>query len=76
MNMARSRVLASGHINGSDMISVELIEPIDAPAVVVVRWPQAPSVADPRRFSSVANSIMHIVASASVRLTAMRAKRL
>jgi hypothetical protein len=76
MIMVRSRVLASGQINGSDMISVELVQPTDAPAVVIVKWPQAPTVADPRRFSSVANAIMHIMASAAVRLTALRAKRL
>ena len=64
--MVRSRVLASGQING-DMIMVELVEPIDAPAVVIVKWPQAPTVTDPRRF---------ILASAAVRLTAIRAKRL
>jgi hypothetical protein len=73
--MVRSRVLASGQIN-SDMISVELVEPIDAPAAVIIRWPQAPSVTDPRRFSAVANAVARVMAAAIVRLAQIRARRL
>jgi hypothetical protein len=75
MIMVRSRVLASGQIN-SDMITVELVEPIDTPAVVVIRWPQAPSVTDSRKFSTVANAVARIMAAAAVRLAQIRAHRL
>ena len=72
--MVRSRVLASGQIN-SDMISVEFVEPIDSPPFVIVKWPQAPSVADPRKFSAVASAVARIMAAATVRLTQIRAHR-
>jgi hypothetical protein len=75
MIMVWSRVSTSGHVN-SDLITIELVEPIDAPAVVVIRWPQAPTVADPRKFSTVANAVARILAAATVRLAQIRAGRL
>ncbi len=38
--MSKVTVLASGHINGADSITIELIEANETPAVVIVRWPR------------------------------------
>jgi hypothetical protein len=46
--------LAAGQITAADELTVELVNPPDAPAAVLIRWPAAPSVADPRRFPAVA----------------------
>jgi hypothetical protein len=75
MIMVQSRVLASGHINGSDMISVELIEPVDTPSVVMIKWPHQPSVADPRRFPTIAATVARLMATASTTLAQIRARR-
>ena len=39
--------LASGTINGADQLSIELREPIDAPATVWIIWPTQPTITDP-----------------------------
>ena len=75
MIMVPSRVLASGQING-DMIIVELVEPIDTPAVVIIRWPHTPSVADPHKFSAVAGQVARLMAAASTKLAQIRARKL
>jgi len=76
MIMVRSRLLASGQINGSDLISVELVEPIDATAVVVVKWPHAPTVCDPRKFPTMAGQVARLMATASAKLSQIRARKL
>ena len=47
MIVVRSRVLASGQV-GADIITFELVEPIDAPAVVIIRWPPSAQRGRPR----------------------------
>src|SRR3954454_24919533 len=36
--------LASDLINGHDRLTIELVEPPDMPAAILLRWPQKPSV--------------------------------
>jgi len=36
--------LASGLINGHDRLTVELVEPPDLPAAILLHWPQKPSI--------------------------------
>jgi hypothetical protein len=68
--------LARGTINQSDELLIELRQPDNMPATVVIVWPAAPSVASPTAFPTTASKITAIVASAAVRLAQQKAKRL
>ena len=61
--------LASGPINASDVLTVDLVIPPDAPATVLIRWPDAPTVANPRRFPAVALAVIAVMDEAMKRLT-------
>jgi hypothetical protein len=39
--MSKSTTLASVTVNGTDQLSVELVEPPDLPPAIVLRWPQS-----------------------------------
>ena len=71
-------VLASGQITSADRLRVELHQPLDSPAFVLVCWPEAPSVTntDPRGLASVAASVVRVIAEAQARLAKIRSKRL
>jgi hypothetical protein len=64
----KSTILSTGRITASDIITVTLIELSDSPATVLVRWPGQPSVTDPRKLQSVANSVMEVLAAAVAKL--------
>jgi hypothetical protein len=64
--------LASGLINGHDRLTVELVEPPDLPAAVLLRWPQKPSIATPDAYSNVASEAMQVLAAAVTELSAIR----
>jgi hypothetical protein len=68
--------LACGTINGADQILVELREPDDAPATMWIIWPAQPTITDPKRINVTINVVMTILARASARHAAIRAKRL
>ena len=53
--MSKTTTLASGQITSTDALLVELREPEEFPATILIIWPQAPSVIDPRRFGATAN---------------------
>ena len=48
--MSQITELASGQITTVDVLTIELVEADDNPAVVLVRWPAKPTVVHPRRF--------------------------
>jgi len=62
--MSKSTILATGRISASDIITVTLIQPDGSPAIILVRWPGQPSVTDPHKLQSVANSVMAVLAEA------------
>jgi hypothetical protein len=70
--------LASGRINQSgDPLSVELVEPADAPPAVLIRWPAAPTITTAARYNEVASTAMKLLAEASKMLARIKAgKRL
>ena len=49
--------LARGTINQSDELLIELRQPDNMPATVVIVWPAAPSVASPTAFPTTASKI-------------------
>ena len=73
--MSKVTELAAGKITAADTLVVELVEATETPAVVLLRWPGQPSVADPDRFPAVANAVMAVLAEAAARL-AVRASHL
>ena len=68
----------SGTINQSgDSLSVELVEPADAPPAVLIRWPAAPTITTAARYNEVASTAMKLLAEASTTLARIKAgKRL
>jgi hypothetical protein len=71
--MSKTTTLASGQITTTDILRVELREPDEFPAVILIIWPQAPSVIDPRRFAATANAVARIMATAITKLAQIRA---
>jgi hypothetical protein len=64
--MSKSTILAAGQITKTDRLSVELHQPADTPAVVLLRWPVTPSVCDPnpKALAAVAAAMVRILAEA------------
>ena len=73
--MSRVTELASGQIDGHDMITVELVEAEELPAVVIVTWPLKATVLHPRRFSDAAAMVARLFASASTELARINARQ-
>ena len=48
----------------ADQLIVELVTPPDAPAVILVRWPAAVSVARPDDFDNLVAAVYRILADA------------
>jgi hypothetical protein len=71
--MSKTTTLASGQITSTDALRVELREPDKFPATILIIWPQAPSVVDPRRFGATANAVARLMAMASTKLAQIRA---
>jgi hypothetical protein len=67
--------LASGQITAVDVLTIELVEANETPAVVIVRWPAKPTVLHARRFPDVAATIAQLFARAHVVLAAIKAER-
>jgi hypothetical protein len=65
--------LANGQITPTGALRVELQEPDEFPATILIVWPQAPSVVDPRRFSATANAVARLMATAIAKLEEIRA---
>jgi hypothetical protein len=60
-------------ITPTDALLVQLREPDEFPASILIIWPQAPSVVDPRRFSATANAVARLMATAITKLAEIRA---
>jgi hypothetical protein len=73
--MSKISELASGQITPSDAIVVVLVEPTDIPNSVVIHWPAAPTVCDPRRFSETASIVVRLFSEAHIALAAIKAER-
>jgi hypothetical protein len=63
---------ASGAITATDIITIELLEADETPAVVIIRWPVKPTILHPRRFPSGAETNARIFAAAVVALAQVR----
>ena len=67
--------LASGQLNKSDQLEVELHRPADLPAFILIKWPVAPSVLAPipKAIANIASAIVRTLAEAQSKLAAIRA---
>jgi hypothetical protein len=73
--MSQITQLASGQITAVDVLTIELVETDENPTVVIVRWPDKPSVIPPRRFPDVAATIARLAADAHTAVAAIKAGR-
>ena len=73
--MSQVTVLASGQINATGVLTIELIEANETPAVIIVRWPSKPSVFHPRLFPAAADVAARTFAAAVVKLAQLRRER-
>jgi hypothetical protein len=71
--MSKTTTLASGQITPTDTLRVELRESDEFPATILIIWPEAASVVDPRRFGSTANAVARLMATAITKLGQIRA---
>ena len=67
--------LSSGLINGHDRLTVELVQPPEMPAAILLRWPQKPSITTTDAYSNVAAACMQVLSAAVIELAAIRTRR-
>jgi hypothetical protein len=67
--------LASGQLNSSDQLEVELHRPADLPAFVLIKWPTAASVVapTPKAIANLTTAVVRTLAEAQSKLAAIRA---
>jgi hypothetical protein len=58
------------------VLTIELLEADDMPAVVIVTWPLKPTVLHPRRFPDAAATAVKLFAEAATTLAGIKASRL
>ncbi len=73
--MPKLTTLASGQLNKSDQLDVELHTPATEPAFILVKWPDAPSVASPDNFDSLVAAVYRVLSDARTALSRMRGDR-
>jgi hypothetical protein len=74
--MSQITQLASAQLTAVDVLTIELVETSEHPTVVIVRWPDKPSVIHPRRFPDAAATIAQLFARAHVVLAAIKTERM
>ena len=67
------RFLAAGSVTRSDRLVVELVEPPDTPAAILIKWPPQPTVTDPATLTATVAAIVRVLGTAQIELAARRA---
>jgi hypothetical protein len=73
--MSQITQLASAQLSAADVLTIELVEASEHPTVVIIRWPDKPSVIHPRRFPDVASAVVRLFAEAHTTLVRIKAGR-
>jgi hypothetical protein len=73
--MPKRTDLSAGKINGSDRLTVELVEPTGKPPIIAITWPPKPTVCTPAQFDQVVATAMRLLSAAVVELAALRVHR-
>jgi hypothetical protein len=67
------RFLAVGSVTQSDRLVVELVQPPDTPAAILIKWPAQPTVTDPAKLTATIAAIVRVLGAAQIELAARRA---
>lgn len=67
------RFLAVGSVTQSDRLAVELVQPPDTPAAILIKWPSQPTVTDPAKLTATVAAIVRVLGTAQIELAARRA---
>lgn len=67
------RFLAVGSVTQSDRLVVELVQPPDTPAAILIKWPPQPTVTDPAKLTATIAAIVRVLGAAQIELAARRA---
>jgi hypothetical protein len=70
------RFLAVGEVTQSDRLAIELVQRPDRSDAIVIKWPQRPTVTDPRQLTATVAAIIRVLGSAQIELAARRAARM
>ena len=73
--MQKRTDLSAGTINGANRLTIELIEPSDAPPIIAINWPAKSTVCTPTNYDRTAANAMRLLAAATVRLAQIRRDR-
>jgi hypothetical protein len=69
--LAESQVAQTPH----DVVTVELVQPDDMPAIVKISWPAQPSIVDPKGFGDTAAALVRMFSAAHVELARIKSRR-
>jgi hypothetical protein len=58
-----------------DLIEVVLVEPADNPSVIMIRWPDAPTITAPAKLNETAAAVIRILANAVTAYTQIKAAK-
>jgi hypothetical protein len=72
--MPKRTDLSAGNLNGSDRLTVELVEPTGKPPIIAIIWPPKPTVCTPPQFDQVVATAMRLLSAAVIELAAIRAR--
>ena len=67
------RFLAAGSVSRSDQLVIELVQPPDTPAAILIKWPSQPTVTDPATLTTTIAAIVRVLGMAQIELAARRA---
>jgi hypothetical protein len=70
--MPKRTDLSAGNLNGSDRLTVELVEPTGKPPIIAITWPPKPTVCTPAQFDQVVAAAMRLLSTAVVELAALK----
>jgi len=65
--MPKRTDLASGTLNNSGRLVVELIEPKGTPPIITIDWPEKSTICTPTGYDAVLASAVRLLAAASLR---------
>jgi hypothetical protein len=73
--MSQRTDLATGLVNSSDRLTIELVEHPNSPAFIQISWPEAPTVCSPTQFDKLVARTMRILSNGVIELAAIRVNR-
>jgi len=72
-NSLSREFLAVGEVTPSDRLAVELVQRPDTSDAILIKWPQRPTVTDPKKLTATVAAIVRVLGAAQIELAARRA---